>query len=77
MKQFVETRQRWLMDPANGGAKANTVLIRGVPRRYLTEAALTQLFSHMPGGVAKVWLNRSVDLSLTSMMHVLMAWAMQ
>ena len=61
MKHFVTTRQRWLIDPKNASsAQASTVLITGVPRRYLTEAAISNLFSHLPGGVAKVWLNRDL-----------------
>ena len=61
MKHFVTTRQKWLIDPKNAeSAQASTVLITGVPRRYLSEAAITQLFSHLPGGVAKVWLNRDL-----------------
>lgn len=59
MKHFVLTRQFWLMDPRNAACpQANTVLITGVPARFLTEAAITKLFSHLPGGVRKVWLNR-------------------
>ncbi|KAH9941598.1 uncharacterized protein BXZ73DRAFT_97988 [Epithele typhae] len=59
MAHFVTTRQRWLIDPVQASsAKASTVLITGVPRRYLTEAAISNLYSHLPGGVAKVWLNR-------------------
>lgn len=61
MKHFVTARQKWLIDPQNASApKASTVLITGVPRRYLSEAAITSLFSHLPGGVAKVWLNRDL-----------------
>ncbi|RPD56035.1 DUF221-domain-containing protein [Lentinus tigrinus ALCF2SS1-6] len=61
MKHFVTTRQRWLIEPKNSSSpQASTVLITGVPRRYLTESALTALFSHLPGGVAKVWLNRDL-----------------
>ena len=61
MGHFVHTRQRWLIDPANSStAQANTLLVTGVPQRYLTEAALKTLFSYLPGGVAKVWLNRYV-----------------
>lgn len=61
MRDFVTTRQRWLIAPENAtSAQANTVLITGIPQKYLTEAALTDLFSVLPGGVRKVWLNRSV-----------------
>ncbi|KZT65313.1 DUF221-domain-containing protein [Daedalea quercina L-15889] len=61
MDHFIHTRQRWLIDPINSSmAQANTVLVTGVPQRYLTEAAITSLFSYLPGGVAKVWLNRDL-----------------
>ncbi|KAI8969798.1 DUF221-domain-containing protein [Trametes punicea] len=61
MKHFVTTRQRWLIDPENASsAMASTVLITGVPRNYLSETALRNLFSHLPGGVRKVWLNRDL-----------------
>ncbi|KAI0631057.1 DUF221-domain-containing protein [Trametes polyzona] len=61
MKHFVTTRQKWLIEPDNASsAMASTVLITGVPRHYLTESALCNLFSHLPGGVRKVWLNRDL-----------------
>ncbi|OBZ67557.1 Uncharacterized protein RSN1 [Grifola frondosa] len=61
MSHFIRTRQRWLIGPENAGsAQACTVLITGVPRRYLTESALANVFSHLPGGVRKVWLNRDL-----------------
>ena len=61
MQHFVVTRQKWLIDPRNAqSAQASTVLITGIPQRYLTEAALTELFSVLPGGVRKVWINRYV-----------------
>lgn len=59
MSHFVSVRQRWLMDPVNASsAQANTILVTGVPQRYLTEAALKNVFAYLPGGVRKVWLNR-------------------
>ncbi|CAL1699363.1 unnamed protein product [Somion occarium] len=62
MKHFITARQRWLIDPQNANsAQAHTVLISGVPQRYLTEAALMKLFSDLPGGVRKVWLNRNLN----------------
>ena len=61
MKHFVLTRQRWLVDPANANmAQANTLLITGIPQKYLTEAALMDLFNVLPGGIRKIWLNRFV-----------------
>ena len=59
MKRFVLIRQRWLLEPENANsAQSNTILITGIPQKYLTEAALTDLFNVLPGGVRKVWLNR-------------------
>ncbi|KAG8679097.1 hypothetical protein FRC08_017225, partial [Ceratobasidium sp. 394] len=61
MRKFVSTRQRHLVDPIHSrSAQANIVLITGVPRKFLDEAALAQLFQHVPGGVKKVWLNRDL-----------------
>ncbi|KAI0918583.1 hypothetical protein AcV5_002534 [Taiwanofungus camphoratus] len=61
MSHFVSVRQRWLMDPVNASsAQANTILVTGVPQRYLTEAALKNVFAYLPGGVRKVWLNRDL-----------------
>ncbi|KDN34824.1 hypothetical protein RSAG8_12122, partial [Rhizoctonia solani AG-8 WAC10335] len=51
MKNFVEQE---------AAPFANTVLITGVPRKFLDEEALVQLFQHVPGGVKKVWLNRDL-----------------
>lgn len=59
MRHFVTARQQYLVSPEHSSsAQANTVLITGVPTRYLTEKAITRLFSYVPGGVRKVWLNR-------------------
>ncbi|KAL1946280.1 hypothetical protein VTO73DRAFT_15407 [Trametes versicolor] len=61
MRHFVITRQRWLMKPENASSPMrSTVLITGVPQDYLAESTLTKLFSHLPGGVRKVWLNRDL-----------------
>ncbi|PCH35282.1 DUF221-domain-containing protein [Wolfiporia cocos MD-104 SS10] len=61
MSHFVKIRQRWLMScETSSSAQANTVLVTGVPQRYLSEAALRRLFAHLPGGVAKVWVNRDL-----------------
>ncbi|THG97592.1 hypothetical protein EW026_g4428 [Hermanssonia centrifuga] len=61
MQYFVTMRQRWLVDAKNATLpQASTVLITGVPQKYLTESALDDLFSVLPGGVRKVWLNRDL-----------------
>ncbi|KAH8113941.1 DUF221-domain-containing protein [Phellopilus nigrolimitatus] len=61
MRHFITTRQQHLVDAEHSAtAQANTILITGIPTKFLTERALKQLFSHLPGGVRKVWLNRDL-----------------
>ncbi|KAG8772277.1 hypothetical protein FRC12_003145 [Ceratobasidium sp. 428] len=61
MRNFAAARHRHVVDPIHSSsAQANTVLITGVPKKFLDEQALTQLFQHVPGGVKKVWLNRDL-----------------
>ena len=62
MAHFVPLRQQYLISEDHStSAQASTILVTGVPRRYLNEHALVKLYSHLPGGVRKVWLNRSVS----------------
>jgi len=61
MRHYVDVRQRYLVSPAHSStAQACTVLVTGIPPEYLSELALTRLFSHLPGGVRKVWINRDL-----------------
>ncbi|KZS96318.1 DUF221-domain-containing protein [Sistotremastrum niveocremeum HHB9708] len=61
MKHFITTRQQYLVSPEHSStAQANTILVTGVPLKYLNEEALFRLFSHLPGGVKKIWLNRDL-----------------
>ncbi|KZT25738.1 DUF221-domain-containing protein [Neolentinus lepideus HHB14362 ss-1] len=61
MRHYVTTRQLHLVNPEHSSsAQANTMLITGVPQKYLSEKALKDLFSHLPGGVRKVWVNRDL-----------------
>ncbi|THH04381.1 hypothetical protein EW145_g5565, partial [Phellinidium pouzarii] len=61
MKHFVTARQQYLVSPAYArSAQAHTVLVTGVPTRFLSERAIEMLFSQLPGGVKKVWLNRDL-----------------
>ncbi|KDQ58424.1 hypothetical protein JAAARDRAFT_667496 [Jaapia argillacea MUCL 33604] len=61
MRHYVATRQRWLVNPDHfSSPQASTVLVTDIPNEYLSEIALRRLFSHLPGGVRKVWLNRDL-----------------
>ena len=61
MAHYVHVRQQYLVSPSHSStAQARTVLVTGIPKEFLTEYALTHLFSHFPGGVRKVWINRDL-----------------
>jgi hypothetical protein len=61
MGHYVRVRQHYLVSRAHSStAQACTILVTGIPPKYLSESALTRLFSHLPGGVRKVWVNRDL-----------------
>ena len=61
MAHYVRVRQHYLISRAHSStAQACTILVTGIPPKYLSESALTRLFSHLPGGVRKVWVNRDL-----------------
>lgn len=61
MKQFIQLRQEFLASPEHARTdQAKTMLVCGVPNEYLSETKLTQLYSQLPGGVEKVWVNRNM-----------------
>ena len=60
MGHYVHVRQQYLTNPSHSStAQARTVLVTGIPPN-LTEFTLRRLFSHLPGGVDKVWINRDL-----------------
>lgn len=64
MAHFINVRQLYLIDHVHSrSAQANTILVSGIPSKYLSEKALGNLYSRFPGGVKKIWINRYVDLS--------------
>ena len=61
MSHFITTRQMHLIEPSHAkSTQANTILVTGVPTRFLNQASLYHLFSDLPGGVKKIWINRYV-----------------
>ncbi|BEI90642.1 uncharacterized protein CcaverHIS019_0307120 [Cutaneotrichosporon cavernicola] len=61
MKVWLKTRQEWLVSPKHScTAQASTVLITGIPEELMDEDALTKLYSYLPGGVYRVWLQRDL-----------------
>ncbi|KAJ7754438.1 hypothetical protein B0H16DRAFT_744297 [Mycena metata] len=61
MTHFVITRQQFLINPVHAkSVQASTVLVTGIPTRYLTPAALHEMFKDLPGGVKRIWINRNL-----------------
>ena len=61
MRHFITVRQKHLISPAHAqSSQASTMLVTGVPPRYLHPASLKALFAVMPGGVKRVWINRDL-----------------
>jgi calcium permeable stress-gated cation channel len=59
MRHFIITRQQHLIERTHSkSVQANTILVTGIPSRYLTQNALFKLFNSLPGGVKKIWINR-------------------
>ncbi|KAJ9479268.1 hypothetical protein PHBOTO_002754 [Pseudozyma hubeiensis] len=61
MSKFIKLRQDFLVSPQHASSvQARTVLITGIPNELLSEKKLRGIYSQLPGGVAKVWLNRNL-----------------
>lgn len=59
---FIKNRQEFLLSPEHrASAQARTILITGIPNDFLSERKLSNMYSHFPGGVARVWLNRDLQ----------------
>ena len=61
VNNFVSLRQEFITSDKHANtAQAKTLLITGIPQNALSETKLKEMYSHMPGGVAKVWINRDL-----------------
>ncbi|KIY65025.1 DUF221-domain-containing protein [Cylindrobasidium torrendii FP15055 ss-10] len=61
MAAFIIKRQQYLINPFHSkSVQANTILITGVPAKYLTYDALMKLFNELPGGVKRIFINRDL-----------------
>lgn len=59
--RFIKLRQNFITSPKHANStQARTLLITGVPNEFLGERKLKELYSHLPGGVERVWLNRDL-----------------
>jgi calcium permeable stress-gated cation channel len=61
MANFIIKRQQHLINPVHSkSVQANTLLVTGVPAKYLTQDALHKLFDELPGGVKRIFINRDL-----------------
>jgi len=62
MQHWLIVRQQFLISKHHSKQpQASTVLITGIPKDYMDEKRLEQLFSSLPGGVKRIWLARYVS----------------
>ncbi|KAF2764136.1 DUF221-domain-containing protein [Teratosphaeria nubilosa] len=62
LRGYVRVRQAFLTSPQHRiRASATTVLVTGIPRKWLTHEALAGLYDVFPGGIKNIWINRNYD----------------
>ncbi|RYO81991.1 hypothetical protein DL766_007255 [Monosporascus sp. MC13-8B] len=61
MRVYIKIRQDWLTTAEHRlRASATTVLVSGIPDKWLNETALRGLFDVFPGGIRNIWLTRDL-----------------
>ncbi|KAK5633213.1 hypothetical protein RRF57_008927 [Xylaria bambusicola] len=61
LRVYIKVRQDWLTTAEHRlRASATTVLVSGIPDKWLNEEALRGLFDVFPGGIRNVWLTRDL-----------------
>lgn len=62
LRGYIRIRQAYLTSPQHRlRASATTVLVSGIPRKWLTLEALNGLYDVFPGGIRNIWINRNFD----------------
>lgn len=62
LRGYIRIRQAYLASPEHRiRASATTVLVSGIPRKWLTVEALNGLYDVFPGGIRNIWINRNFD----------------
>lgn len=62
LRGYIRIRQAYLTSPQHRiRASATTVLVRGIPRKWLSVEALESLYDVFPGGIRNIWINRDFD----------------
>ncbi|EME47091.1 hypothetical protein DOTSEDRAFT_69155 [Dothistroma septosporum NZE10] len=62
LRGYIRVRQAFLTSPQHRiRASATTVLVTGIPQKWLTLEALSGLYDVFPGGIRNIWINRNFD----------------
>ncbi|QIW96164.1 hypothetical protein AMS68_001682 [Peltaster fructicola] len=62
LRGYIRVRQAYLTSPQHRiRASATTVLVTGIPKKWLTLQALEGLYDVFPGGIRNIWINRNYD----------------
>lgn len=62
LRGYIRVRQAYLTSPQHRiRASATTVLVTGIPAKWLTLEALAGLYDVFPGGIKNIWINRNFD----------------
>lgn len=62
LRSYIRVRQAYLTSPQHRiRASATTVLVSGIPNKWLTVQALDGLYDVFPGGIRNIWINRNYD----------------
>jgi hypothetical protein len=62
LRSYIRVRQAYLTSPQHRiRASATTVLVTGIPAKWLTVQALDGLYDVFPGGIRNIWINRNFD----------------
>jgi len=62
LRGYIRVRQAYLTSPEHRiKASATTVLVTGIPHKWLTFEALDGLYDVFPGGIRNIWINRNYD----------------
>ncbi|KAH7031088.1 uncharacterized protein B0I36DRAFT_267802 [Microdochium trichocladiopsis] len=62
LRVYIKVRQDWLTTAEHRlRASATTVLVNGIPDKWLSESALRGLFDVFPGGIRNIWLTRDFN----------------
>lgn len=62
LRGYIRVRQAYLASPQHRiRASATTVLVTGIPKKWLTVEALDGLYDVFPGGIRNIWINRNYD----------------